>query len=99
MEVLQRIMIRSSKAGVTESRLLPKCTKATVRLQFDPAHQESYNALVEVLPLRLPGPLHLPLPSKYCPFLCWVARSACDVPANLTRACIGHHAFITSHSC
>lgn len=39
MAVLERIMIRSSKAGVTESRLLPPCTKAVVRLPFDPQHQ------------------------------------------------------------
>lgn len=60
MEVLRRIMIRSSKAGVTESLLLPKCTKTTVRLKFDPVHQESYNALVEVPP-RLPSDVSCPL--------------------------------------
>eukprot|EP00892_Ulva_mutabilis_P003989 jgi/Ulvmu1/1962/UM012_0123.1 len=49
MAVLRRVMIRSSKAGVTESRLLPPCTRATVRLQFDPQHQASYNSLVEVV--------------------------------------------------
>lgn len=39
MGVLSRIMIRSSKAGVTESRLLPPCTKSVVRLPFDSQHQ------------------------------------------------------------
>lgn len=64
MEVLRRVMIRSSKAGVTESRLLPKCTKATVRLPFDPVHQESYNSLVEVPPPLLPP---IPFQVPWCP--------------------------------
>ena len=37
--MLARVMLRSSKAGCTEARLLPPCSKDLVRLPFDPQHQ------------------------------------------------------------
>lgn len=39
MGVLARVMLRSSKAGCTEARLLPPCSKVVVRLPFHPQHQ------------------------------------------------------------
>ena len=85
MEVLRRIMIRSSKAGVTESLLLPKCTKTTVRLKFDPGHQASYNALVEV-----PPP-----PQATCE--CWVLLATSALSCNsLILSLHTHHGHCTS---
>ena len=49
LDVLSRTMLRTSKAGV-RARLLPRCTKTTVRLPFERAHQECYNTLIDVRP-------------------------------------------------